>query len=125
MSKCTTYVDNALDLAEDSGDRLADERNSLEETGLADEDVEQNLVDTDKLFLIVSHFIVQEALVVLTSRKASKIASESAPAGTGGIPCIWAIEVVAVVTMSVKPTMIWGNGPWPMIIKGPLIIVML
>lgn len=63
--------------------------------------------------------------MVLTSRKASKIASESAPAGTGGIPCIWAIAVVAVDTMSVKPVMIWGNGPWPMTIKGPLIIVIL
>jgi hypothetical protein len=97
----------------------------LEQSSLSDEYVEQSLVDTDKLFLIVSHFIIQEALVVLTSRKASKIASESAPAGTGGIPCIWAIAVVAVDTMSVKPVMIWGNGPWPMTIKGPLIIVIL
>jgi hypothetical protein len=44
-------VDDALDLAEDSGDGLTDDRHSVEQTGFADEDVEQNLVDTDELEL--------------------------------------------------------------------------
>lgn len=41
------------------------------------------------------------------SRKASKIMSESAPGATGGMPCICAKALVAVVTISPKPRMIF------------------
>ena len=41
-----TYVDNALDLAEDSRDRRANEGNPVEEPGLANQDVEEDLVNT-------------------------------------------------------------------------------
>lgn len=40
-----TYIDDILNLTEHSSDGLADERDSLEEAGLADEDVEEGLVD--------------------------------------------------------------------------------
>jgi hypothetical protein len=50
-----TYVYYVLNLPEYRGDGLADERNSRKQTGLANEDVEQGLVDADKLFLIVSY----------------------------------------------------------------------
>jgi hypothetical protein len=33
------------------------------------------------------------------------------------------MATVTVVTMSVNPAMIWGNGPWPMMIRGPLMMV--
>jgi hypothetical protein len=42
------YVDNALDLAEHSSDRLADEGDSLEQASLADQDVEKILVNTNE-----------------------------------------------------------------------------
>jgi hypothetical protein len=44
-----TYINNTLDLAKHGGNRLANERNSLEETSLSDEDVKKDLVNTDKL----------------------------------------------------------------------------
>jgi hypothetical protein len=44
-----TYVDNALDLAEHGSDGLTDEGNGGEQSGFADQDVEEGLVDTDKL----------------------------------------------------------------------------
>jgi hypothetical protein len=50
-----TYVNNSLDLPENSRNGLADERDGLEQTGLADEDIEQHLMDADKLFLPVSY----------------------------------------------------------------------
>jgi hypothetical protein len=50
-----TYVYYVLNLPKYSGDGLADERNSRKQPGLANEDVEQGLVDADKLFLIVSY----------------------------------------------------------------------
>ena len=49
-----TYIDNGLNLAEDGSDRLANEGDSGEEAGLADEDVEKSLVNTDKLWEIIS-----------------------------------------------------------------------
>jgi len=53
-AKRKTYVHDLLDLPEYGGDWLTDERNSLEQTSLANEDVEERLVNTDKLFLCVS-----------------------------------------------------------------------
>jgi hypothetical protein len=50
-----TYVYYVLNLPEYSGDGLADKRNGRKQTGLANQDVEQSLVDADKLFLIVSY----------------------------------------------------------------------
>jgi hypothetical protein len=47
-----TDVDDGLDLTEDSGDGLADEGDGVEEAGLADEDVEEDLVDTDELLRV-------------------------------------------------------------------------
>lgn len=44
-----TYVDTTLNSAQDSRDRLANERHSVEEAGLADEDVEKLLVNLDEL----------------------------------------------------------------------------
>jgi hypothetical protein len=44
-----TDIDDILNLAEDNGNRLADDRNSVEETGLSDENVKENLVDADEL----------------------------------------------------------------------------
>jgi hypothetical protein len=44
-----TYVNNALKRAENGSDRLSNEGNSREEASLANQDVEQDLVDTDKL----------------------------------------------------------------------------
>jgi hypothetical protein len=59
-----------------------------------------------------------------TSRKASKILSASAPAGTGVMPCICPMAVVAVETMSTKPAIIGGKGPRPTTINGPLMMLM-
>jgi hypothetical protein len=44
-----TDIDDFLDLAKDSGDGLADDGDGVEEASLADEDVEEGLVDADKL----------------------------------------------------------------------------
>lgn len=44
-----TYIDDVLNLAENSGNRLTDEGDSVEEAGLANEDVEESLVDADEL----------------------------------------------------------------------------
>jgi hypothetical protein len=44
-----TYVNNILDLAEDSGDGCTDEGHSVEETGLSNEDVEKSLMHADEL----------------------------------------------------------------------------
>jgi hypothetical protein len=43
------YVDNALNRAEDGGHRLANEGNLGEDSSLADQDVEQGLMDPDEL----------------------------------------------------------------------------
>lgn len=45
----TTYVNDTLNLAQDGRDRLANERDNVKETDFADQDVEKNLVDFDKL----------------------------------------------------------------------------
>jgi len=42
-----------------------------------------------------------------------------------GVPGACEMTTVAVVTMSVKPAMSLGKGPWPMTIKGALTMVML
>jgi len=115
-----TYINDILDLSEYGRDWLTNERNSLEQTSLANEDVEERLVNTDKLFLCVSYIHISMESDNRTSRKASKTASVEAPAGSLGMPCIWAMAVVAVVTMSEKPRMILGNGPCPIKINGPL-----
>lgn len=44
-----TYIDNVLNLAQDSCDRLADEGDSVEQSRLADEDVEKGLVHAHEL----------------------------------------------------------------------------
>jgi hypothetical protein len=44
-----TYIDDLLNLAEDSSNGLANDGNSLEQASLADEDVEKGLVDTNEL----------------------------------------------------------------------------
>ena len=44
-----TYINNSFNLAQNCSNRLAYEWNSLEETGLADQDVEQDLVNADEL----------------------------------------------------------------------------
>ena len=45
-----TYVDDGLELAQDLGERGADEGKEVgHEAGFADEDVEEGLVDFDKL----------------------------------------------------------------------------
>jgi hypothetical protein len=44
-----TDIDDVLDLAKDSGDGLADDGDGVEEASLADEDVEEGLVNADKL----------------------------------------------------------------------------
>jgi hypothetical protein len=105
-----TDIDDVLDLTKDSGDGLADDGDGVEETGLADEDVEEGLVNADELlrFQLVNDCGVLgiECGEYLTSRKASKMASLSAPAGTGSMFCIWEMATVAVETMSVNPVMI-------------------
>jgi hypothetical protein len=115
-----TYVDNALDLTEHGSKRLPDEGNGREQSGLADQDVEEGLVNTDELLRCEIRDVVRLEVEKHTSRKASKILSASAPAGTRAIPFICWMAVVAVETISVKPMMIFGKGPWPMIINGPL-----
>jgi len=50
-----TYINDLFDLSEYGRNWLTDERNSLEQTSLANEDVEERLVNTDKLFLCVSY----------------------------------------------------------------------
>jgi hypothetical protein len=44
-----TYINHIFNLTEDSGDWLADERNIVEKSGLANEDVEKGLVYTNEL----------------------------------------------------------------------------
>lgn len=44
-----TYIDNILDLAEESGDGLADQWDSGDDARLADQEVEKVLVDFDEL----------------------------------------------------------------------------
>ena len=43
------YVNDVLDLAQHSSDGLADEGNGLEQTSLADQNVEESLVNADEL----------------------------------------------------------------------------
>ncbi len=47
-----TYVHNSFKRAEDGSHRRPDERDLLEDASLADQDVEQRLVDTDKLGMV-------------------------------------------------------------------------
>jgi hypothetical protein len=54
-----THINNTLDLSEHSCYGLADDRNCLEQSSLSDEYIKQNLMDTDKLLLIVSHHILR------------------------------------------------------------------
>jgi len=44
-----TYINDTLDAAEGGGDGLANEGNARDDTSLANEDVEESLVDTDEL----------------------------------------------------------------------------
>ena len=44
-----TYINDALDAAKNVSDRLANHGNLFENAGLADQDVEQCLVDADEL----------------------------------------------------------------------------
>lgn len=60
-----TYVDNVLELSEDSCDRLANDGDSFKESSLADEDVQENLVDADKLFFLLVSVHCEEALYSL------------------------------------------------------------
>lgn len=46
----STYVDNVLKLPENSSNRLTNDGNSGEKSSLSNEDVEEGLVDADKLF---------------------------------------------------------------------------
>ena len=53
-----TYINDLLDLPEYSRNGRTDERDSTEQTGLANEDVEQRLMNSDKLFLVVSNMYI-------------------------------------------------------------------
>jgi hypothetical protein len=44
-----TDINNVLNLTKNGGDRSANDGHSLEETGLANEDVEENLMNANKL----------------------------------------------------------------------------
>lgn len=43
------YIDDVFDLAENSGDRLANEWHRVEESGLSNEDAEELLMNTNEL----------------------------------------------------------------------------
>ena len=60
-------------------------------------------MDTNKLNLLANNKLRH---VQRTSRKASAIAFASTADVTGGVPCIWAIAAVAIVTISPNPKMI-------------------
>jgi hypothetical protein len=47
--KGNTYIHNGFDLTEDPSDRRADQRNSIEQASLADENIQKHLVDPNEL----------------------------------------------------------------------------
>jgi hypothetical protein len=64
----STDINDVLNLAENSSNRRANDGNGVEEAGLADEDVEKNLVDADKLLHIMLAMIVDSASAAFIPR---------------------------------------------------------
>lgn len=73
----SSYVDSGLIGAEDSSHRLADEGDLFEDAGLADQNVERGLANTDVLRLVRTKLIDCESIRGHTSRKASNTRSAS------------------------------------------------